>query len=79
MSNNSTLLQELDNEAIELISGGQRSQRPRVLYACSRDRYVTDFRGDLWFRGRRACRPVDYDDAPRRVQRELDNFRGNFD
>lgn len=76
MSNNSTLLQELDNEAIELISGGQR---PRVLYACSRDRYVTDFRGNLWFRGRRACRPVDYDQAPRRVQRELENFRGNFD
>lgn len=77
MSNNSTLLQELDSEAIELISGGQR--RPRVLYACSGDRYITSHRGDLWFRGRRACREVDYDDAPRRVRREIEDFRGDFD
>ncbi|BBD60141.1 hypothetical protein NIES2109_29360 [Nostoc sp. HK-01] len=77
MSENSTLLQELDTEASEFISGGQR--RPRVFYACPRDRYVTNADGYYWFRGRRGCQEVPYDDAPRRVRREVENFRGNFD
>lgn len=80
MSENSTLLQELDNEVAQLISGGQREQgRPRVFYACPRDRYVTTYNGYLWFRGRRGCRQVDYDETPRRVRREVDNFRGDFE
>jgi len=77
MITDSNLLLELESEAAELISGGQR--RPRVFYACPRDRYVTNFGGYFWFRGRRGCREVDYNDAPRRVRREVENFRGDFD
>ncbi|MBD2692116.1 hypothetical protein [Anabaena catenula] len=62
--NDSNLLEELDNKAVEVISGGQG---PLVFYACPQNRYVTNYNGNSWYRGSKGCDVYGRNEVPPEV------------